>query len=95
MITGQDVMVDTLESKHIRRVALRVKVDSMILRTRQRDSQPVARTCVKFASHGRGVFTSVVDLRSKLIKYIRAYRNFARPIRWTYTDSKHLSALNQ
>src|ERR1700686_1981443 len=34
----------------------------------------------------RGVFTSVADLRRKLMKYIRAYANRARPIRWTYTD---------
>jgi len=37
----------------------------------------------------RGVFTSVADLRRKLIKYIRAYTRSARPIRWTYTDPKH------
>jgi transposase len=34
----------------------------------------------------RGVFTSVSDLRHKLITYIRAYAKRARPIRWTYTD---------
>jgi hypothetical protein len=37
----------------------------------------------------RGVFTSVADLRRKLMKYIRAYAKRARPIRWTYTDPKH------
>jgi transposase len=36
----------------------------------------------------RGVFTSVADLRRKLMKYIRAYAKHARPIRWTYTDTK-------
>jgi transposase len=36
----------------------------------------------------RGVFTSVADLRRKLMKYIRAYAKHARPIRWTYTDPK-------
>jgi transposase len=36
----------------------------------------------------RGVFTSVADLRRKLMKYIRAYAQRARPIRWTYTDPK-------
>jgi transposase len=36
----------------------------------------------------RGVFTSVADLRCKLMKYIRAYAKSARPIRWTYTDPK-------
>ncbi|HSU30870.1 MAG TPA: hypothetical protein VLJ11_06515, partial [Bryobacteraceae bacterium] len=33
--------------------------------------------------------TSVADLRRKLMKYIPAYTNSARPIRWTYTDPKH------
>jgi len=37
----------------------------------------------------RRVFTSVADLRRKLMKYIRAYTNSAHPIRWTYTDPKH------
>jgi transposase len=37
----------------------------------------------------RGVFTSVADLRRKLMKYIRAYTRSARPIRWTYTDPSH------
>src|SRR5580698_8271579 len=36
----------------------------------------------------RGVFTSVADLRRKLMRYIRAYAKHARPIRWTYTDPK-------
>ncbi|MGH9726284.1 MAG: IS630 family transposase [Candidatus Acidiferrales bacterium] len=36
----------------------------------------------------RGVFTSVADLRRKLMKYVRAYAKRARPIRWTYTDPK-------
>src|SRR3984957_957099 len=36
----------------------------------------------------RGVFTSVADLRRKLMRYIRAYTKHARPIRWTYTDAK-------
>src|SRR6202161_1545158 len=35
----------------------------------------------------RGVFTSVADLRRKLMKYIRAYARRARPIRWHYTDT--------
>jgi transposase len=36
----------------------------------------------------RGVFTSVHDLRRKLMKYVRAYSKSARPFRWTYTDPK-------
>ena len=36
----------------------------------------------------RGIFTSVADLRRKLMRYIRAYTQRARPIRWTYTNVK-------
>jgi transposase len=43
----------------------------------------------------RGVFTSVADLRSKLMKYIRAYAKHARPIRWTYTDPKRRIPANR
>jgi transposase len=34
----------------------------------------------------RGVFTSVADLGNKLRRYIRAYSQSAKPLRWTYTD---------
>ncbi len=34
----------------------------------------------------RGVFTSVADLKRKIMKYIRHYNTVAKPIRWTYTD---------
>jgi transposase len=34
----------------------------------------------------RGVFTSVVDLKKKLMKYIRHYNKNSRPIKWKYTD---------
>lgn len=34
----------------------------------------------------RGVFTSTSDLRRKLLRYIRRYNRFARPIRWSYSD---------
>jgi hypothetical protein len=43
----------------------------------------------------RGVFTSVADLRPKLMKYIRAYAHRAQPIRWTYTNPSVASPLNQ
>ena len=36
----------------------------------------------------RGIFTSVADLRRKLMRYIRAYAKLARPFRWTYGDVK-------
>ena len=34
----------------------------------------------------RGVFTSVADLRRKLMRYIRNYNKTATPIRWIYAD---------
>lgn len=34
----------------------------------------------------RGVFTSVKDLRRKLMRYIRQYNKTPKPIKWTYTD---------
>lgn len=37
----------------------------------------------------RGVFTSVADLRRKIMRYIRRYNHNARPIRWTYRDPTH------
>ena len=35
----------------------------------------------------RGVFTSVADLRRKLMRYIRRYNREPRPIRWSYSDT--------
>jgi len=35
----------------------------------------------------RGIFTSVTDLRRKLMNYIRLYNNVAKPIKWSYRDS--------
>jgi transposase len=34
----------------------------------------------------RGVFTSIANLRIKLMRYIRHYNKTATPIRWTYSD---------
>ena len=34
----------------------------------------------------RGVFTSVRDLARKLMRYIRAYSESARPFNWKYSD---------
>ena len=34
----------------------------------------------------RGIFTSVTDLRRKLMRYIKHYNTTATPIRWAYTD---------
>jgi transposase len=36
----------------------------------------------------RGIFTSVADLKRKLMRYIESYAKFAKPIRWTYRDVK-------
>jgi transposase len=35
----------------------------------------------------RGVFTSVNNLRHKLMRYIRHYNQSPKPIKWTYRDS--------
>ena len=34
----------------------------------------------------RGVFTSIANLRTKLMRYIRHFNKTATPIRWTYSD---------
>ena len=36
----------------------------------------------------RGVFRSLADLRSKLLRYIRQYNKTATPIKWTYSNPK-------
>ena len=33
-----------------------------------------------------GIFTSVADLRRKIVRYIRRYNNGAKPFRWSYAD---------
>jgi transposase len=37
----------------------------------------------------RGVFSSLNDLRVKLLRYIRHYNKTATPIKWTYSNPKH------
>lgn len=37
----------------------------------------------------RGIFTSIPDLRRKLMTYITRYNDKPRPIRWSYVDVKH------
>jgi hypothetical protein len=34
----------------------------------------------------RGVFTSVTDLRRKLMRYIKQYNKTAKPLQWAYAD---------
>jgi transposase len=34
----------------------------------------------------RGIFTSVTDLRRKLMRYIKQYNHTAKPFRWSYAD---------
>ena len=39
----------------------------------------------------RGVFTSVADLKGKLMRYIRHYNNSPRTVKWKYADpSRHI-----
>ena len=39
-----------------------------------------------------GFFTPVADLRRKFMRYIRAYTQHVRPIRWTYSDvTRHIA----
>ncbi len=37
----------------------------------------------------RGIFTSVADLRHKLLRYIRLYGKSAKPFRWKYSNVRH------
>ena len=37
----------------------------------------------------RGIFTSVPDLRRKLVQYITLHNKTAQPFQWTYTNPKH------
>ncbi len=37
----------------------------------------------------RGVFTSVADLKRKILRYIRLYKKAARPFRWKYSDASN------
>ena len=36
----------------------------------------------------RGVFTSVPDLKRKLMRYIRQYNKQAAPLKWKYANPK-------
>jgi|SRR5215204_4554377 len=37
----------------------------------------------------RGIFTSVSDLRKKLVQYIKLHNTTAKPFQWTYTNPTH------
>jgi transposase len=37
----------------------------------------------------RGIFSSVADLKRKLMRYIRRYNRIAQPIKWAYRDPNH------
>jgi hypothetical protein len=37
----------------------------------------------------RGVFTSVTDLRRKLMRYIRKYNDSPKPVKWVYRNPTH------
>jgi transposase len=34
----------------------------------------------------RGIFTSVADLKRKIMRYIRLYQKTAKPFKWKYSD---------
>ena len=34
----------------------------------------------------RGIFTSVSDLKRKILRYIRLYQKTAKPFQWQYSD---------
>lgn len=36
----------------------------------------------------RGIFTSVADLKRKILRYIRLYRKTAKPFQWKYSDPR-------
>ena len=41
----------------------------------------------------RGVFSSVADLKSKLMRYVREYNKQPRVVKWHYVDpSRHIGA---
>ena len=37
----------------------------------------------------RGIFTSLHDLKRKLMRYIRTYNQSPRPVKWKYSDPRH------
>ena len=43
----------------------------------------------------RGVFTSVPDLRRKLLRYITLHNTTARPFTWTDNNSQHRVRANR
>jgi hypothetical protein len=47
---------------------------------------------MKAALFARGAFTSVSDLKRKLMRYIRQYNKSPRTVKWKYADpSRHIS----
>ena len=42
----------------------------------------------------RGVFTSKVDLRRKIMSYIRRHNRDCRPFNWTYRNTKNRIGVN-
>jgi hypothetical protein len=37
----------------------------------------------------RGVFTSITDLKRKLMRYIRKYNDSPKPVKWVYRTPTH------
>jgi transposase len=42
----------------------------------------------------RGIFTSLADLKRKLMRYIRQYNKAPKPIKWIYRDPSHRITIN-
>jgi hypothetical protein len=47
MVTGEDIVVDVTDGKHIRGVALAIEGESLIMETHKRGRQTIARTDVR------------------------------------------------
>jgi transposase len=45
--------------------------------------------CIERDVIARGVFTSVPDLKRKLMRYIRRYNKAPKPFKWVYRDPSH------
>ena len=45
--------------------------------------------CIERDVIARGVFTSVPDLKRKLMRYIRHYNKAPKPFKWVYRDPSH------
>jgi hypothetical protein len=56
---------------------------------KNRTSQPIWFSKIQRDVIARGIFTSISDLSTKLIRYIRQYNKTATPFRWRYQNADH------